>query len=98
MSQQFVLPLYALPKLQAQADDIVIVLLLSLIFTYNHWIGFFIEQNKIPDEYWYHIPQANGEHTASRQHKADERRIAHVFEQQVLRTPCILLNFGSFMY
>lgn len=83
----FALPLAfsldSLPRLEARFDDAIVILFVTVLFTYNYWIQFFRESIHPPNSWLHSVPQANGDRTASRQQKEDERRAAYVFEQQV---------------
>ncbi|CAI6101189.1 unnamed protein product [Clonostachys chloroleuca] len=78
------LSLDSLPPLEARFDDAIVILIVTILFTYNYWIPFFRESIHPPHSWLNSVPQANGDRTSSRQQKEDERRAAYVFEQQKL--------------
>jgi hypothetical protein len=86
------LSLDSLPALEARFDDAIVILIVTVLFTYNYWIQFFRESIHPPHSWLNSVPQANGDRTSSRQQKEDERRAAYVFEQQV----CIASIDASF--
>ncbi|SPO03073.1 related to NADPH-cytochrome P450 reductase (CprA) [Cephalotrichum gorgonifer] len=69
---------------QSKADHVLLLLLATTIISYNLWSRLFSKPPDIPLEFWYHVPQATGALTVSREKKAEARNIAHVFKERNL--------------
>ena len=71
-----------LATLTAESHDAVAVLVTLLCLTYAYW-HYFFPNIKVPNDYWYQVPQANGSSIGAGQKRADSRSISSAFENQV---------------
>jgi hypothetical protein len=83
-----IMDLLRYPDIQFEAlwpkgEDVLVVCATLFALTYSYWIPLVRKDREIPNDFWYRIPQATGAHAESRQKKAEERRINHIFKERV---------------